>query len=145
METAHCYDETNSYDCLQTQLRPETNLRSVQTNLQEPRCSCNHSLINFPREKNLNKDGKFQDIEYAQNSCIHRNTALRPQTLRILLLADMGRHLGFCASIYSPTIILLERRGDSRFKRKIRKHQKIRGKSDLENTLLKITEGSREV
>lgn len=36
LETAHVYDETDSYSCLQTQLRPETKLKNVQKILKNP-------------------------------------------------------------------------------------------------------------
>ena len=59
-------------------------------------------MINFPRDKNLRKDGKFPDVEYLEDICTQRNVTLRPQEVTVLLFADVVRCLELCANIYPP-------------------------------------------
>lgn len=74
-----------SYPCLQTQPRPETKLKNVQQNLEESRCSRNHPLIHFPREKNSKQGGGI----------------LRGLISRETLHADHRRWQSYCSPMWS--------------------------------------------
>lgn len=67
---------------------------------------------------------------------MQRILALRPQEIMVLLFTDVVRCLEFCAEVHPP------RHHPSRKWRGITQGQKD---TDIENTLLKRTEGSREV